>query len=79
MSLIPYLKLVCAIISSNHNTVPRVLNVRDGLDEIDHARAVARLSTVGGGKGGAIEKFLVLEKFAKILENFEQNFLKNFE
>ena len=41
-------------------------------------RAIARLSTEGG-KGGAIEKFLILEKFAKILENFEQNFLNNFE
>ena len=41
-------------------------------------RAVARLSTVGGQKGGAIENVLILEKFAKILENFEQNFLNNF-
>ena len=33
----------------------------------------------GGQRGGAIENFLILENFLKILENFEQNFLNNFE
>ena len=33
----------------------------------------------GGAKGGAIENFLILEKFTKILENFHQNCFNIFE
>ena len=40
--------------------------------EIVKTRAVARLSTVGKvGQKGAIENFLILKKFAKLLENFQ--------
>ena len=40
--------------------------LKDGL-KVGVDRAVARLSTVGGQRGGK-RNFLILEKFAKILE-----------